>query len=406
MILRKIKLRLVGLKHSLIDSFLYSVSDRDTTFLKRVFSVFGLFIFQDSKLLIGSLWSRPSITSWLLASFGLSYNINNLGNPFSKETNQYDFMQKIEREVISWNKEVINCRDENVEGYVTSGGTESNLFLMWSGREYLLKNSDKRPILIKSEFTHYSIQKSARILGLQVRTIGINRETWGLDIKLLEDEVERLVKQGFLSIMLPITIGYSSTGSSDDLREIVRTLKKLQKKYSKLNFFVWIDAAAQGLVKSFLDKNFKPFEDALIKGYVLDFHKLGQAPLPAGLVLYKKELRKLIETPIDYLHEQDATISGSRPGSSILSIWGSINSKSKESWQEYFLKLEHKKNAFVKRLKLIYPEVNIINEKKALTIAILIDDNFPKLSERIEEKFSLVECNVAGVRHYKIHVLK
>ena len=405
-LLKKIKNRIVNIRYILRDFFLVRLTKENNFFLKRMFFLFSLLILQKNEVYVGSLWVKPSITSWFLASLGLYYNINSLGNSFSKKNSKYDFIHKLEEEIIRWNKNILKCSDEDTEGYVTSGGTESNLFLMWSGREYLLKKSNVKPVLIISDFTHYSIKKSARILSIDIHIIGVNKTSWSIDGESLQNKIIGLVSEGYTSIMIPITIGYSSTGMSDPLNKINSVLEELQLKYPQVNFYVWVDAAAQGLVKSFLNDNFKPFNYPLVQGYVIDFHKLGQVPLPAGLVLYRKDIRGLIESKIDYLSEFDGTVSGSRPGFSILSIWGNIISKKENDWKKHFLKLENKKKIFIKRLKIIYPNINLIYEENSLTIAIIINDNFSKLSKKIEGKFGLVECNVSGIRHYKIHILR
>lgn len=405
-LLKKILLRISGLKYKILDRLYNVISNKNNHYLVRIICIIcGSFLQGDSSF-IGSLWVRPSFISWFLSSFGLYNNLNNLGNPFSEKEQNYNFVKKLEKEVIEWNKNILHCSDRDVEGYVTSGGTESNLFLMWAGRELLMKESKIQPVLLLSEFAHYSIKKSGQILGLKIEEVKVSRKTFRIDEDLLIKKITKLVLSGKKSFIIPLTVGYSSTGTSDSILKLNKIFEDLQKKYPKLNLFVWVDAAGQGIVKSFLDNQFRPFENSLIQGYVLDFHKLGQTPLPAGVVLYKSKLRKVIESQIDYLNEFDATISGSRPGFSVLAIWGNIISKDHKYWINHFLKLEKKKNVFISRVRKIFPNAEVISERYSLTIAIRINENFPKLNDVVEEKFCLVNCNINGIKHYKIHILK
>ena len=93
-----------------------------------------------------------------------------------------------------------------------------------------------------------------------------------------------------------------------------------------INFFVWIDAALNGLIEPFLNDKFAPFSHSEIQIILTDFHKFGFVPYPAGLVLYRKNLRKFIEKSVDYLKEKDNTVLGSRSGISAVACWAAIHS--------------------------------------------------------------------------------
>lgn len=370
----------------------------------RVGSFILLALFDQNKKDIGSLWRRPSIVNWLMSSIGLYGNINNLGNPFSKDLKDYQWLAALERQVIRACSQLI--KDNSFEGYITSGGTEANIFLMWAGKETFVSEKIKKYTLVLSSFGHYSLLKGSRILGIDQKVISTFKSGGVHDVDLFEREIVEQYKLGYRGFLVPLTIGYSSTGLSDPISEMISVINKLQIDLEKSRFFIWIDAAAQGLVKSFLDESFSPTRNSLVKGYVVDFHKFGQVPLPAGVVLYRPELRPLIESKINYLHEADATLLGSRPGFSVLGIWSALFMKKKDYWKHEMQRLEQKKCLFIKKLKNILPSSTVYSEKNSLTIGIAINQYFPKLRSEIEEKFGLVECEIDGLRHYKIHFLK
>ena len=367
-------------------------------------ALYILIYFDKKEKKVGSLWSKASWSSVLTSLVGNRFNINHLGNVYTIEDKNLNISQKIEKQVIEWNKKIIHCQDKSVEGYVSSGGTESNLFLMWLGREFLKKVNNSQPTLLVTDFAHYSINKASRILDIGRHVVDTDQDSWGMSLVDLEKTFLEHIKQDKFLFLLPITIGYSSTGASDSIDGIIKLIKKLKKKYLKFNCFVWVDAAAQGLPKSFLETHFKPLRHNLIQGYVVDFHKYGSTPLPAGVVLYRNKLRKLIEAPIPYLFENDATVLGSRPGSSALAIWANIMSTSLVEWRKKFIKLEKRKKYLVEKMREINPKINILSFDNSLTFAVAIDSNFVKLPKKVEDEYSLVKCNINGFIHYKFHI--
>jgi len=388
-----------------LDGFNTFILDFNSKFsFLKLLALYTLILFEKSGFNIGHLWSKSSWKSVFASFVGNRFNINHLGNVYSIKNSSLSITQKIEKQVIQWNKKVIHCGNRNIEGYVTSGGTESNLFLMWMGREYLKEKNNSRPILLATDFTHYSINKSARILDIDSFIVKVDKKNWGMSLLDLEKVVLKFIKNKKCSFLLPITIGYSSTGASDPLKKIVELIKKLKKKHSNLKCFIWVDAAAQGLPKSFLESNFRPMESDLIKGYVVDFHKHGDTPLPSGIVLYKNNLRKLIEVPIPYLFENDSTILGSRPGSSALSIWANIVGNNRSRWKKKFSNLEIKKTSLIKRLRKINPDANILCFKNSLTFAIELNSDFKEFPKEFGSEYQFVKCEINGFIHYKFHV--
>jgi glutamate/tyrosine decarboxylase-like PLP-dependent enzyme len=252
-------------------------------------------------------------------------------------------------------------------------------------------------------------------LNLQEKRTPITEKTWSIDPAALKNTINKIYKEGTRNILLPITLGYSSTGACDPLKEILNSVRELIKSHLDLRVFIWVDAATQGLPMAFLEKKFRPFSSPLVKGLVIDFHKLGGAPIPAGIVLYRRLLREMIQTPIDYLYEDDATISGSRPGFSALAIWANINSKRMRDWQREFIKLNNRKENFIRKLYKYFPEAKVLSTKNSLTCAIVVNKHFKRLSKSVEDKFSLdlakikyssVERATKGfLVHYKLNFL-
>jgi len=415
-LVRKAKGKLTASFYGYLQRIIYMPKKGKLISFIKVIALAFILRLEDKKAIIGALWTKPSLLSRVAFLVGIAHNINNLGNSYATSDNNLNHTQRIEKRVVEWTKKTTRCvRSDNIEGYVTSGGTESNLFLMWSGREWLKTKNSRSCYLLVSGFTHYSISKAGRILDLQEIRTPISEETWGITGETLKTTLKSLYHKKVRNILLPITLGYSSTGSFDQLEEMIEAIQQFQKKNKDFNVFMWIDAAHQGLPLAFLDNTFCPFKDKLVQGLVLDFHKLGGTPIPSGIVLYRGHLRKNIQTPIDYLEEDDATISGSRPGFSALAIWANINANSRRRWREEFEMLSKKKQWFIHRLQRKYPSATVISTQHSLTCAIVIDREFKRLPTDVENKFSL---NLAAInylsgkskkrkvlKHYKIHIL-
>ena len=258
----------------------------------------------------------------------LSYNPNNLGNwSISGQSGQDFFGTRIfEREVISKMIGLYHGNKQNLEGYITSGGTEANIFSAWMGRNYLKAQGQKKICLVKTSLTHYSIEKAADLVDVPTFIAPLNRKNWGMDVAGLEEIIINLHKKGFDGFLLPLTLGYTLTGTMDPYEKICQEIKKIKHKYKNINFFVWIDAALNGLIEPFLNDKFAPFSHSEIQIILTDFHKFGFVPYPAGLVLYRKNLRKFIEKSVDYLKEKDNTVLGSRSGISAVACWAAIHS--------------------------------------------------------------------------------
>lgn len=364
----------------------------------------------DESYNLGALRSKPNKRSLAAAYIGMSSALNHLGNVYT--TTNLNFSRKIEHKVLEWSKKLIKS-PKSVEGYISSGGTESNLFLMWMGREWLREFSPHLPALVISGFTHYSVSKSGRVMGIKRFFTTIDENYWGISVEGLEKTIRDLSKNGYKTFLLPITLGYSSTGAMDPLDEITKLIAVLQKEL-KIKCFVWVDAAMQGLSMAYLNNQYMPMRNSIVKGYVVDPHKLGLTPVPSGIVLYRKSLRKFISQPVGYLAEVDATLSGSRPGFSALAIWSSLVDYPQRKWKERFIKLSMKKKTWVEKLKTKIPNIKVISLPDSLTMAIVINDDFPRLPKKVEDQYGLYPASIKYldqlgkekvIKHYKIFFL-
>ena len=110
-------------------------------------------------------------------------------------------------------------------------------------------------------------------------------------------------------------------------------------------------------------------------------------PIPAGLILYKKELRRLIEKPIDYLDEKDNTLLGSRSGIAPVSCWAVVNRFGETGFLKKIIKAKEKKEAFTREISKI-PGLEIVSLKNSLNCAVVKNSSAVDVKE-IEKKYGL-----------------
>lgn len=311
----------------------------------------------------------------------LGLNPNNHGNRFEENSEDLTITEKIEKELVVKMIDLYHANGEDVQGYMTSGGTESNIFSGWMGRNFL--ESKKIRIdeiaILKTGLTHHSIDKAADLLHIKKFSVRLNDNSWGMDVKSFGDEITKLVKMGFRGFMLPLTFGYTLTGTSDPVKEICESVELLTGKL-KVTFFVWIDASFNGLIEPFLNPEYRPFKSGLIQTYVTDFHKAGHVPLPAGLLLYKRNLIRTVEKPISYLEQKDNTLLGSRSGIPPVACWFMIHSQGKLGIKNFILGSQKIMKKFINEFA-DSKSFEIVYNKNSLNCAIIAKHNDRKAKE-------------------------
>jgi tyrosine decarboxylase/aspartate 1-decarboxylase len=347
---------------------------------------------------LGWLYTLPHSLSTYAYAYFIDQNPSHLGS-WAHSSVSNDSTQKMEQEVIKKLTNLYHADPEVMDGYVTSGGTESNLFSVWVGRTYLEKFAKKdRICLLRTDLSHYSVNKSARIAGVKDFVVPLDDDSWGMSPEGFEITLQKLIKNGNRGFLVPITLGYTSTGSSDNLSLIDKIITRLKKTNKDIHFFIWIDAALNGLTLPFITKNFSPFKTPGVQTLCIDFHKLGLVPYPAGIILYRKSLKKLIAQAIDYLPQKDETVSGSRPGSSAVAIWSMIHHMGFEGYKNIIDQCREVKRSFVERLKTVDPLATTISDDSSIHIGVIFSIPIEKFNT-LRERFGLF-ANKAALNFY------
>jgi histidine decarboxylase len=240
------------------------------------------------------------------------YMLNNLGDPYVEGNyglNTKDF----EREVINFFAKLYNLPTDDAWGYITSCGTEGNLYGLLLGRQ-LYPNA----ILYGSKDCHYSVGKAARMFRIEF--IEVDSQSNG-EIDYLSLRKELLQNQNRPAI-ININIGTTVTGAVDSVSQVVDILAELKIK----DFHLHLDGALGGMLVPFIQgADILNFSKYPIGSVAVSGHKFIGAPIPCGIVLARKHLVESFD--VEYLGSIDTTITGSRNGLTPVVLWEAIQQR-------------------------------------------------------------------------------
>lgn len=340
---------------------------------------------------------------------------NNLGNWLVKEP--YSFTTRLEKNLIEAIKKYYHCGRE-VIGHFGSGSTEGNIYAAWIGRNYLLKNleagnenvalrSSEKIILLKSSLAHYSMNKAADLIGIRLEEVSIDPERFAIDEEQLAETIERLYKEGLRGFLLPVTLGYTVSGTDDSLENILNLITSIESKYKSCKFFVWIDASFSGISKIYTEEAFRPFQHKSVQLITTDFHKFLAVPYPSSMFLYRKKLLRYIEKTIPYIDQMDTTLLGSRPGNAVLITWMTLRNLGRQKIVDTIARSLQKKNTFLKNVKISVPSVTVINYKNSFQACLITSDS--KSEQLLRKKYNLEKIEYSlkvGKKFKKINLYK
>lgn len=236
------------------------------------------------------------------------FSLNNLGDPFVPSNYQID-SRYFEQEVIAFFAELYQAEDW--WGYVTTCGTEGNLYGLLLGRETYPDG-----ILYASADSHYSVAKAARFFKIPYSVVR-SQPNGEMDYTDFEAKLEPS-----RPAIVNLNIGTTLKGAVDDLEKILEVLDAKQIK----DFYIHCDGALGGMLLPYLAPgrfNFKlPIHSLAISG-----HKFIGCPFPCGIVLTRQALVNQLAMNIEYIGSKDTTLGGSRNGHAPLFLWYAIQQR-------------------------------------------------------------------------------
>ena len=304
------------------------------------------------------------------------YPINNLGDPFEQGTYRVR-THEMEREVIAFFAKLFRANPKDFWGYVTNGGSESNLYGLYIARELFPK-----AMVYYSESTHYSVRKNIHLLNIPSIVIK-SQENGEMDYEDFENTVRM---NRHKPVIVLATFGTTMKEAKDDIGKIKGILHNLAIQ----DHYIHCDAALAGSFGPFMQPRL-PFDfmdgaDSIsISG-----HKFIGSPIPTGVLMAKRSNRDRIAKGISYIGSFDTTITGSRNGHSPLFLWYAIKKLGIEGLQQRYqhsLAIAEYCEAELQKIG-----VNAWRNPNAITVVL------PKTPQSIKNKWQLAtEGNISHV---------
>ncbi|MFJ4831608.1 lysine decarboxylase DesA [Streptomyces sp. NPDC088747] len=195
----------------------------------------------------------------------------------------------IERKLIDWTNERIGLGPA-ADGVFTSGGSQSNLQALLLAREeakparsgFEPGDSLGRLRIFASEASHFSVRKSAKLLGLSadsVVSVPVDRDKRMRTVALAR-ELERCERDGLVPMAVVATAGTTDFGSIDPLPEIAELC-------SRFGTWMHVDAAyGCGLLTSLRNRDrIDGIERA--DSVTVDYHKSFFQPVSSSALLVR-----------------------------------------------------------------------------------------------------------------------
>lgn len=253
----------------------------------------------------------------LYSLFG--YLLNNIGDPFV-DSLYASHSKAFEREVVAFFADLFRAPKDDHWGYVTTGGTEGNLYAL-----YIARSLYPEARLYHSEAAHYGVAKAADILRLPASKIGTD-EKGEVDYQALRRAVAANHRQPAIVLA---NIGTTMTEAKDDVAKIKQILVE-----AGVPHFIHSDAALAGIYTALLEPH-HPFDFADGANSIsISGHKFIGAPEPCGVVIMKRSEREAFSRSGQYIGAPDTTITGSRSGHAPLFIWYAIQKWGMQGFME------------------------------------------------------------------------
>jgi len=212
----------------------------------------------------------------------------------------YETVARLEADAVEQLGQIAGLTDP--AGYITSGGTESNVQAIRIARN---RSETDSPNVVAPTSAHFSFRKAAELLGVELRTAPTTG--YRADVNAMAELVD-----GDTVAVVGVA-GSTEYGTVDPIPAIAELA-------ADAGALCHVDAAWGGFYLPFTDHDWQ-FDDAAIDTLTIDPHKAGRSAVPAGGLLARSQSLfddLAIDTP--YLEStSQITLTGTRSGAGVAS---------------------------------------------------------------------------------------
>lgn len=240
-----------------------------------------------------------------LMAAGLNrFAFNNVGNPYDQSHIPFNSHQ-FEKALINRFAAVYGFAQDDVWGFLTNSGTDSNMHGLYMGRTLLKKRTGVLPKIYFTQEAHYSIQILSNVLNLEA--VIVKTDTQGnMDVADLES---KLADNANHPALIVATIGTTFKGAIDPIDEIQRKLRNRQA-------YLHLDAALFGgylphtaFASDLLQQDMNPEQGAArhhrYDSIAVSCHKFFGFPSPAGLFMTTRKIFEEFLQPFSEIHDPE-----------------------------------------------------------------------------------------------------
>ena len=305
----------------------------------------------------------------------------------------------LEREVISiCAEQILRAEPGTVDGYIASGGTESNIQAVWAFRNAWRAGgvSPAQVGILCSVDTHYSMHKAADLLSVGIETIGVDEWSRQMTPATIEAALDRFQAADHTHAIVVFTMGTTMFGSIDAPAPLLDALDA-----RGIAAMVHVDAAFGGFIYPFTRPD-QPlgFHHPRVHSVTLDAHKMLQAPYGTGIHLIRKGLIDHTTTSAaSYVPGLDCTLAGSRAGANAIAVWMILHTWGSEGGQAFVCGLTQRARHLAENLRA--REIPV-HHTPGMNLVVMRDVHIPPA---ISKRFMLVADNHQAPRWRKVVVM-
>lgn len=263
-------------------------------------------------------------------------NPNHIGcHTYGDSETAFKGTQQMEREVLEVIAECIfKAEPGSYDGYIASGGTESNIQAIWMYRNYFMNRLGAKPeeiLVLASADTHYSIPKASNLLLIDHLSVPVDDSSREIQQTALVERLQKAKASGKKYVIAIANMGTTMFGSIDDPQVYSRALDQ-----ANLTYKLHIDAAYGGFYYPFSTPDHHVnFANPNISSITIDAHKVLQAPYGTGVFLCRKGLiEEVLTREAGYVAGFDLTLCGSRSGANAVAVWSILFTYGAHEWLE------------------------------------------------------------------------
>lgn len=237
---------------------------------------------------------------------------NNVGDPATAPSGAAH-TNSLEVEVVQWFADLVGLPQYDRWGYVTSGGTEGNIAALKVARDRF-----PNAVLYLTHATHYSIPKTAGLLGLHPSDVVSVSDSWygEMDYEHLEHLVARHRGRPAIVVATGGTTLWEAVDQPDRIESILH-------RNGVYRHHIHVDAALAGIPLA-LDGFLGLGDGSPVDSVAISGHKFLGTPIPCGVVVMRDSVRVERGEHIAYTATLDSTVLGSRCGQAAALLWAAI----------------------------------------------------------------------------------